>query len=146
MAAALDLAPPMVTKILSVDDLIAEAREAFLAGNFGFTVAYPISQLPPEQQAAALTAKLNGATRDDLLRQVKRASNGHKPTVKTNRIRIELATGVTVTFAAKNESLDLDQAIEAAGQAGRLLKKGQDEGLTAKTIQKVSVERARAGG
>lgn len=145
LAAATDLSPSKVTKILSVDDLIAEAREAFLAGNFGFSVAYPISLLPPEQQAAALTAKLNGATRDDLLRRAKQASHGGKPTVKTARIRIELPTGVIVTFAAKDDSLDLDHAIEAAAQAGRLLKKGQDEGLTAKTIQKVSVERARAG-
>ena len=147
LAAALDLDAPMVTKILSVDDLIAEAREVFLAGKFGFSVAYPISQLPAAEQMAVLNAKLNGGTRDEVVRQVKRARNGNKPTVKASRIRIDLASGVAVTLAAKGSSLDLDQAIEAASEAHKLMKQGQQQGLTAKTIQKVSADRAaQAGG
>jgi hypothetical protein len=146
LAVALDLDPPMVTKILSVDDLIVQAQKAFLAGKFGFSVAYPISKLPAEEQLAALTAKLNGGTRDELVRQVKRVRNGNKPTVKASRIRIELASGVTVTLAAKGSSLDLDQAIEAASEAHKLMKHGQQQGLTAKTIQKVSADRAARAG
>ena len=146
LAAALDLDPPMVTKILAVDDVIAEVREAFLAGKFGFSVVYPLSQLPAEQQAVVLTAKLKGGTRDELVRQVKRLRNGAQPTVKTSRIKIELASGVTVTFSANGKSLDLERAIEAAGDASKLLKQGQQQGLTAKTIQKVSVDRAAKAG
>lgn len=147
LAAALDLDPSMVTKILAVEELIPEAREAFLAGKFGFSVAYAISKLPGEQQAAALVAKLNGGTRDDLVRQVKRSRSAGQSSVKTGRIKIELASGVAVTFAANGSSLDLDQAIEAASEAHKLMKQGQQQGLTAKTIQKVSADRAaRAGG
>ncbi len=42
LAAALHFDASMVTRILSVDELIPEAKEAFLAGKFGFSKAYAI--------------------------------------------------------------------------------------------------------
>ncbi len=69
----------MVTKILSVDDLIVPAQAAFLAEKFGFSVAYPISKLPAEEQLVALTAKRNDGTRDELVRQVKKVRSRDEP-------------------------------------------------------------------
>jgi ParB-like chromosome segregation protein Spo0J len=49
---------------------------------------------------------------DDLAGLLRRQKQADKPTVKTSRLKIELASGVTVLFTAK-DSIDLEQAIEA---------------------------------
>ena len=87
-----------------------------------------------------MAAKLNGSTRDELERQSKKIRNGNKPDVKVDRLRIDLPLGVTVTVAGK--SLTLDGAIEAAAEAHKVMEKGRKDGLTAKTIQKVSADKA----
>jgi ParB-like chromosome segregation protein Spo0J len=145
LADALALDPSMATKILSVDNLTEAARQAFLVGRFGFSVTYLLSKAPPEEQATLLAARLNGARRDELESQSRKSRTGGTPAVKAGRIKIELAGGVTVTFTAQ-DALDLDQAIEAGAEACKLMKKGQEQGLTARTIQKVSSDRAKAGG
>jgi hypothetical protein len=110
------------------------------AGKIGLSTVYAITRSP--DQAAALAAKLNGTSRDDLERAIPRKAKA--PAEKAGRIRIELVSGVTVTFAG-GSGLTLDLAIEAAADAGKELRKGRDQGLTAKTISKVSAERAKGG-
>ena len=65
----------MITRILSVDDLIPEAREAFLDGAFGFSVAYGISKATAEQQHLLLASKLSGVSRDEIERQGRKQGN-----------------------------------------------------------------------
>lgn len=141
LAEKLSLSPPMVTNILSVDGLIPAAREAFLAGAFGFSTAYEISQGDDAQQHQMLSLKLGGASRG-ALRQARRKANGSDP-VKVKRIKIETSLGITVTFSGND--LALDDAIEAAPEAAKIMEKGRKDGLTAKTIQQMSAEKAKGG-
>lgn len=145
LAAVLDLDPSMVTKILSVDELIPEAKEAFLAGKFGFSVVYPISKLPVEQQASALAAKLNGGTRDDLVRQVKRTRNGNKPAVRVTRVKCQMPSGVCVTFVGEGQGLTLDDVLETLTELLKEAKKANDQGLDSKTFSAVMRDKAKAG-
>jgi ParB family transcriptional regulator, chromosome partitioning protein len=146
LAGALDLDPPKVTKILAVDDLIAEVQEAFLVGKFGFSVAYPISKLPAEQQASALAAKLNGGTRDDLERQVKRTKNGTKPTVRVSRVKCSMPSGVCVTFVGAKEGLSLDDLLNTVIDLTKEIRKANDQGLDSKTFSAVMRDKSKVGG
>ena len=50
-----------------VDELIPEAKEAFLAGKFGFSNAYAIAKgAPKEEQQRKLADILSGASRDEV--------------------------------------------------------------------------------
>lgn len=143
LAKHLHRSPSAITHVLSVDELIPAAREQFLGGAFGFSVAYELSKADPQRQHELLSARLNGQSRDALRREARRGRNGNgqAPAVRVNRIKIEV-DDITVTFSGKN--LSLDDAIEAAPEAAKLMKKGRDEGLTARTISKASAERAKA--
>jgi hypothetical protein len=145
LANFLDITPASVTHMLSPSKCLTAIQEALKAGRITLSDCYTMSKASEAEQHGLLAAKLGGATRDELERRGRKARNAGKPTVKAPRIKIELPSGVTVTFAAKNTALDLDQAIEAASEAHKVMKKGQEQGLTAKTIQKVSTDRAKAG-
>ena len=89
LAAALHFDASMVTRIFSVDELIPEAKEAFLAGEFGFSKAYAIVKGPKEDQHRKLAEVLAGASRDDVERKG-RIGRGKNPDVKKlSRVRIE---------------------------------------------------------
>jgi hypothetical protein len=145
LAAALHLHPSMATMILAVDNLIPAAREQFLGGAFRFSVAYEISKGAEREQHERLAARVAGTSRDEMRRQARRTrnSNGNGQAVKVKRIKIDLAGGLTATFSGK--AVSLDQAIEAAAEAGKLMKRGQEKGWTAKTIQKMSADQAKGG-
>jgi ParB family chromosome partitioning protein len=145
LAAHLHRSPSAITRILSVDDLIPAAREAFLGKAFGCSVAYEISKASSAQeQHELLAAKLAGASRDQMHQQARKARNGDRPKESTSRIKVEVASGITVTFNSKNP-FDLDQAIKAAGDAAKLMKEGQVKGLSLKNIQKARAAEARNG-
>jgi ParB family transcriptional regulator, chromosome partitioning protein len=144
LAKHLSLDPSTLTRLLCVYDTIASVNEAYFAGKLGLSDCYAISKLPPEQQAEALALKLAGATRDQLEAFRKRKRNGETSAKTVSRIKIALASGVAVTLSA--DGLTLDAAIDAVAEAHKVLDKGRKDGLTAKTIQKVSADRAAKGG
>jgi ParB family transcriptional regulator, chromosome partitioning protein len=142
LAARLHKDAGWVTRLLAVDDCEPAVREAFLAGELGLTHAYAIARSP--DQAAALAAKRGGAGRDALERGARRAKAA-PAAERATRLKIALASGLTVTFSG-GAGLTLESAIEAALDAGKELKRGKAQGLTARTISRVSSERAKAGG
>jgi ParB family transcriptional regulator, chromosome partitioning protein len=141
LAEHLDLDGPEVTKLLT--EGVLEVEEAYRQGRIGLSVRYELARLPADRQSAMLAAKLSGgATRDDIAAASRRQRASTKPADRATRIRIDLPSGISVTFSGE-AGLSLDLAIEAAGETTRELKRGRDQGLTAKTISKVSTERAR---
>jgi hypothetical protein len=141
VAALIRLHPSRVTQLLSYQGLNQAWKDAYQSGAVSADACYAASKAESSQWDAMLQAKLSGSNAKELERMGRKTRNG-TPTVKLSRIKIELASGVSVTFAGGE--LSLDEAIEAASEAHKLMKKGQEQGLTAKTIQKVSADRAKA--
>jgi ParB/RepB/Spo0J family partition protein len=115
LAAELKFDVSMVTRICAVDELFPEAREAFLAGAFGFSKAYAIVKGPKEDQHRKLAEVLAGASRDEVERKA-RASRGKNPDVKVvSRIRIEMPDGESVVVSGRG--LNMARLTELLGQA-----------------------------
>jgi ParB family transcriptional regulator, chromosome partitioning protein len=143
LAAHLGKDPSTATKWLCPDDLVPEAKEAFLAGKFGFSKAYAIAKLSPAEQPGLLALTLGGATRDELESQGRKRRAASTPAVRASKIRISLTSGATVTVSG--DDLSLDDAIEAVKDAAKEMTKGREMGLDSKTIQAVARDKAKAG-
>jgi hypothetical protein len=145
LAAALDLHASMATMILAVDNLIPAAREQFLSGAFGFSIAYQISKVSEREQHELLAARSSGASRDEMRRQARRTcnSNGNGQAVRVGKIKCPLPSGMTVQISG--DGIDLDQAIEAAQDWVKEAKRASDQGLDAKTFERVCRDKSKKG-
>jgi hypothetical protein len=141
----LDIDASTIGKLLSLFDCIQEVQDAAKAGKLGVTDWYPISRHTPEEQAAMLSLKLNGASRDELVRESRkrRKSSGSNPQVRTSRVKCQLAGGSSVVVSG--EDMSLDDMIDALAEAHKEAKKARDQGLDVKTFQAVMRDRAKAG-
>jgi ParB/RepB/Spo0J family partition protein len=95
VAAALHFDASMVTRIFAVDELIPEAKEAFLNGAFGFSKAYAIVKGSKDDQQRKLADILSGASRDEVERK-ERIARGKTADVKVKRVAIEMLQGKVV--------------------------------------------------
>jgi hypothetical protein len=145
LANFLNVTPGSVTHMLSPSKCLPVIQEGLKDGRIALADCYTMSKVSDAEQHAMFAAKLSGASPGELRRQARRTrnSNGNGQVVKVNRIKIELAGGLTVTFSGK--AISLDQAVDAAAEAGKLMKRGQEKGWTAKTIQKMSADQAKGG-
>jgi ParB-like chromosome segregation protein Spo0J len=146
LGAVLHRSPSAITRILSVDDLIPAAREAFLGKAFGFSVAYEISKASSAQeQHELLAARLNHrASRDSIARRQRRARNGNgQPAARVGRINCAMPGGRTVSVSG--EGLSLDEAIEAAQEWIKFARKAVERGWDAKTLERACAAEARNG-
>lgn len=138
LASHLGKSPAWVTQILCVDDLVPEAREAFMAGKLGFTLAYAITRAP--DQLAALHAKLNGASRADIDRSRRKPN---PEAVRTAKIRCPLPSGYTVVVSGQDASLE--EGIDALNEALKAMKGMLGKGYSAKTFEKAMRDMAGKG-
>ncbi len=121
LAASIGFDGSMMTRIFSVDELVPEAKEAFLAGKFGFSKAYAIAKGPKEEQQRKLADILSGASRDDVERKA-RASRSKNPDVKVvSRVRIEMPDGESVVVSGRG--LNMVRLAEVLGQAQKEVRK-----------------------
>jgi ParB-like chromosome segregation protein Spo0J len=132
-----------VSRLLDPLKLPPRGLELYRAGKMNASQASGIVKAPSDQMHAMIEDIERGMvlTREAIRQRSKPASNGKQ--VKAASIRIRLPNGNTVTVSGPN--LTLDAGIDSMDEARRLAEKGRKEGLTAKTISKVSAERARAG-
>ena len=140
-AAHLHKDPSMITRIFAVDDLIPEAREAFLDGAFGFSVAYGISKATAEQQHLLLASKLSGVSRDEIERQGRKQRNG-TPAVRVSRIVCPLPSGAVVQVSG--QKLSLDDMTEAIAELLKMAKRASGQGMCAKTFERMCQDKAKA--
>jgi ParB family transcriptional regulator, chromosome partitioning protein len=96
VAAALHFSASMCTRICAVDELVPEAREAFLAGKFGFSKAYAIAKGPKEEQQRKLADILSGASRDEVERKGRISRDKNPDAKRLSRVKIELPNGDSV--------------------------------------------------
>jgi ParB family transcriptional regulator, chromosome partitioning protein len=118
LAEFLHLGQPTITKILSVSKCSAAWHQALAAGTVGIGECYAASGLPEAEQAAILTQKLSGASRDDIVHAAKRkkSRSGNKPSVKAARVKLVLPTS-GVCIVASGQGLTLDGLCDALGEA-----------------------------
>ncbi len=146
LAARLHVDPATVCRLLSVGRAIPPAQEALRLGQISLSQINVIAQQPVGDQSRFLEmalAKVPVAQMAQLSKETKQQKNDspeneEKPKVK--RIKLLLSSGTTVTLSGAE--LMLESAIKAADEAHKLMEKGRKDGLTAKTIQQISSERA----
>jgi ParB-like chromosome segregation protein Spo0J len=144
LAAHLKLSEGTVTKYLAAGRAVPEVQQALEAGEIGITAVYEIARVAPDQQAELLALKRGGASRDGLASHVRRQKGEDAPQVRLKRIACPLASGVSITAAG--DDLSLDDLIEALGEAQKEARKARDQGLDAKTFSAVMKDKAKKGG
>jgi ParB/RepB/Spo0J family partition protein len=143
LAKELGVSDSLVGDYVSLLKLPADVQEQVNSGALHLSKASLIAQQEsnPDRQRE-LAAQALSMPRHQLaakLRQAHRDAD-QKKTVSAKRIKIELGSA-TVTISGAD--LTLDGAIEAVLEAGKEMKRGREQGLTAKTIQKISSDRAK---
>jgi ParB/RepB/Spo0J family partition protein len=122
LAAALHFDASMVTRILSVDELIPEAKDAFLAGRLGFSHCYAIAKGgPKEEQQRKLADILSGASRDEVERKGRIGRGKNPDAKKLPRVKIVLPNGETVVVCGSG--LNMARLADVLGQAQKEVRK-----------------------
>ncbi len=143
LAEALHLDPSMVTRLLSPSRCTEAWQEALKAGKVGISDCYAASKLPESEQAGLLALKLSGASRDQIEQAGRKRRNGGNQVVKVARIKCPLSSGAVVSISG--EDISLDDAIEAAQEWTKEAKKASEQGLDAKTFERVCRDKAKRG-
>jgi ParB family transcriptional regulator, chromosome partitioning protein len=144
LASQIDRHPSMLTRILSLSKCIPAVQAAAAEDKLGPSEWYTISQMPEDQQADMLAAKLAGATRDQLEQRGRKARNGDTPAIKVNRLKIPLGPqGRSVITAGNN--LPLADVIEILQDTVKHARKAQVENLDGRTWVQVMQQKAKAG-
>jgi ParB/RepB/Spo0J family partition protein len=147
LAEFLHLGAPAITKILSVSKCSLPWHEALAAGRVSIGDCYAAASLPEADQAALLSQKLAGASRDDIVRAARRKNrDGNTPSGKVtrmNRIVCPLVSGVSITVSG--EKLSLESLIDAFSEARKAAITARDQGLDIRTLAAVLKDKAKAG-
>jgi ParB family transcriptional regulator, chromosome partitioning protein len=137
LAAELHFDNSMMTRILSVDELIPEAKEKFLEGAFGFSKAYAIAKGSRDNQRRKLVDILAGASRDDVERR-RRMGDGASQ-VKLSRVKIAMPEGASVVVSGRAVSM-----VQLIAILGETLKEARKAAATYDVRTFVSMMRDRA--
>lgn len=139
LAQAIKRSEAFLSMILSLDKCLPEVKQAAAGGKIGFKDWHAISQA--DDQLALLAAKLKGASAERLKRL--RKSAGEQETVKVTRIKCEVP-GKKATITISGQNISLSSAIDIAAEWLREAKKAAEQGLSAKSFERVM--RDKAGG
>jgi len=143
LAAALHFDASMATRILSVDELIPEAKEAFLAGAFGFGKAYAIVKGTKEDQRRKLADILAGASRDEVERQERMSRGKNLDDIKLSRVKIDMPNDETVAICGKQ--LNMARLIELLNETLKEARRAAPQ-YDVKTFMSMMRDRARKAG
>lgn len=143
LADHLNLDPSMVTRLLSPCKCMVAWQEALAAGKVGISDCYAASKLPEREQAGLLAMKLSGASRDAIEQAGRKSRNGKAAAVRVSRIRCPLSSGAVVSIS--RVGISLDEAIEAAQEWVKEARKASEQGLDAKTFERVCRDKAKRG-
>jgi ParB/RepB/Spo0J family partition protein len=143
LAAKIDRDPSTLVRILSLSKCVQPVGQAAGEGKLGPSEWYAISKVPEAEQQAMLTAKLEGASRDQLEQQCRKLRHGEARGPRVNRLKIPLGQGRSVTVAGS--SLSLDDAIEVLQETLKFARKAQGENLDGKTWVQVMKQKAKPG-
>lgn len=136
LAALLNLPQARISRDLGCQRLVPQLQEKLLAGEIDAERAYLISQAEPEKQL-----DLVGKSREELRGRKKRSEekNG-KASPRSGQARFCLSEGTMVVV--KCGEVTMQKAIEILSATVRELKKGQSQGLTVESQQRVMKDKA----
>jgi ParB family chromosome partitioning protein len=141
LAAFLHLDPSMITRLLSPSRCIPAAQEALKEGKIALSTCYALSKCEtPEEQGRMLAVALNGASRDAIEKAGRKSRNTKAAGVRVARIKCPMSQAVV---QISGEGISLDEAIEAAQEWVREAKKASEQGLDAKTFERVCRDKAK---
>jgi ParB family chromosome partitioning protein len=148
LAEFLHIHPSMVTRLLSPTRCIPAVQEALKAGKignskFGISDCYELSQETPERQAELLRLKAEGLSRNALKEARRKQPNGGQATVRVQRVKCALPSGITVVVTG--EGVSLDESIEALSETIKEMKRARDLGYTAKTFAAAMKDKSKRG-
>ena len=125
---------------MSPSKCIGAVQDALKDGKLGISDCYAISRLPERDQAGLLALKLSGATRDQIEHKVRKQRNG-TPAVRVSRIKCPLASGTVIQVSG--EEISLDDMIAAIVELLKEAKCASEQGLDAKTFERVCKDKAK---
>jgi len=140
LASAIDRSEASVSMTLSLSRCIKSVQEAAAQGKIGIKDWHAISQVAEDQQEAMLAAKLNGASAEQLKNL--RKSGGEQETVKVTRIKCEVP-GKKATITISGQNISLSSAIDIVAEWLREAKRAAEQGLSAKSFERVCKDKAR---
>ncbi|MCZ2340472.1 MAG: ParB/RepB/Spo0J family partition protein [Bacteroidales bacterium] len=143
LAEHLHLSESAITKYLSPSRCIPEVQQALEAGRIGIAACYEISRVPADQQSELLHHALDGASRDELAKRVRKPKQADTPQVRMKRIVCPLSSGVSITVSGAD--LSLDDFIESLSEAQKEARKAREQSLDAKTFSAVMKDKAKKG-
>ena len=136
LAKAMHISKSMVTQLMSVLTLPEQAKEMLNTGDLPLSTAYAISRAPtPDAQNALLDKASRGELKRDEAQQVVQSASKQRKT----RITFELDGG-DVTIVSST-GLDLTGYVAIGQQLVRECRKAGAQGLDAKTLARVLVDR-----
>lgn len=121
----------MVTRWMAWERCIDLVKQALECDQVTLQQMYALSQLPKEQQEAALRDVVDGK---------KPRQNG----VRRSRMNCQMPSGVLVTLTGEGDGLTIAEIIEELAALLKAAKKAQDEGLDSKTFERVLSDKAKA--
>ena len=144
LAEHLHLSESAITKYLSPSRCIPEVQQALEAGRIGIAACYEISRTSADQQPELLHLALNGASRDELAKRVRKPKQSDTPQVRMKRILCPLPSGVSITVSGAD--LSLDDFIESLSEAQKEARKAREQSLDARTFAAIMRDKAKPGG
>jgi len=142
LASRIGLSEATVSKYLSPARCVPTVQEALAAGRIGIAACYEISRAAAEQQPELLAQALAGTSRDDLAAKVRKPrKSSSSPQARVRRLVCPLPSGVSVTLAGAD--ISLDDGITALGEAVREMKRARELGYTAKTFTAAMRDKSR---
>lgn len=129
IAGDLGVDPSMVTRWMAWEKCCALVQQALSCDSITLQTMYSLSQLPLDQQEAGLAKHVNPK---------KAERNGSSGAT----VKCRMPSGAVVTL--KGDGMTLDTVIEVLGELLKAAKKANDEGLDAKTWERVLRDKAKA--
>jgi ParB family transcriptional regulator, chromosome partitioning protein len=142
IAALLHVDASTITRIMALERCVLEVREN--ADVIGVRALYDIAKESPERQKELLQKALEGGAAEVAKARKQRSVNGTVPAAKAAKLRIPLPSGVVITVAG--EELSLEDAIRELSDALAEMRKAEKQNLDIKTFAAVCRDRAKAAG
>ena len=142
LAKFLHLGASTITKLMSPSKCTRAWQDALANAQVGIGDCYAAAGLPEAEQAALLTMKLSGASRDDLAQAGRKHRNGNKPSIKLTRVKCILPSS-GVSIIASGAELSLDDLIESLSEAQKEAKRARDNGGDIKSFQSLMAAKSK---
>jgi len=123
LAEHLHLSESAVSKLLSPTKCSGSWQEALAAGRISIGDCYAASGLPEADQAALLTLKLSGASRDAIVHAGRKSRNGTASAVKVSRVKIAMPDA---TLVITGKELSMAEVVELLSETLKEARKAAD--------------------